>query len=339
MLPHEIIPSAETGKLQVMHLKRYWSKSILKREGKLPSDAFHDEWKIDTTLLNVLGIGVEQTIQYVYRDAPSFEQFENWIIEVSGFPAEEKIGQFNQLLSGVNNGNVAEAAQHSLLSKSDLGFWHQNGYLIIREAVSREHCDQTIEALCSYIGINRYDAATWYNLHPAKQGIMVQLFQHPALEQNRNAFKIRKVYEELWNRTDLWANTDRVSFNPPETRTHLFRGPYLHWDVSLDQPIPFGLQGLLYLSDTAKNQGAFTLVPGFQNRIGDWINNLPPGANPRNEDLYALGAEPIAANAGDFIIWHHALPHGSSPNTSSVPRFVQYINYSPADEKESDTWK
>jgi ectoine hydroxylase-related dioxygenase (phytanoyl-CoA dioxygenase family) len=54
--------------------------------------------------------------------------------------------------------------------------------------------------------------------------------------------------------------------------------------------------------------------------------------------MYALGAMPIAANAGDFILWHQALPHGSSPNTATLPRFVQYINYEPADHKESRVW-
>jgi ectoine hydroxylase-related dioxygenase (phytanoyl-CoA dioxygenase family) len=103
-------------------------------------------------------------------------------------------------------------------------------------------------------------------------------------------------------------------------------------------PVQFGTQGILYLSDTAENQGAFTLVPSFNNRIDDWLKNLPTEVDPRLEDLYALGPKPIAANAGDFIIWHHILPHGSSPNTAALPRFVQYINYSPVDENSSESW-
>jgi hypothetical protein len=333
----KIVPSGETGKLQIMHLKRYWSKSILKREGKLQYNAFHDEGNIDTMLLNALGLGLEQTVQYVYCDAPSFEQFESWIEEVTGKPDLEKINQFNQLFTGkVNTRNAGQ--QDALLTQDDWDFWQQNGYLIIKNAVDPKCCDQTIEALCNYIEIDRYNAATWYKHHPERKGIMVQLFQHPVLEQNRRSFKIRKAYEELWGRTDLWVNTDRVGFNPPETDSYMFQGAALHWDVSLKLPIPFGLQGILYLSDTAENQGAFTLVPGFQNRIEEWLTDLPPGADPRYENLYALGTKPIAANAGDFIIWHHALPHGGSPNTSAVPRFVQYINYAPADEKESDVW-
>ena len=167
---------------------------------------------------------------------------------------------------------------------------------------------------------------------------MVQLFNHPALERNRHAYKIRKAFEELLNRTDLWVNTDRAGFNPPETPAHPFQGPRLHWDVSVKLPIPFGLQGILYLADTAENQGAFTLVPGFQNKIDAWINSLLPGTNPRTQDMYALGPKPIAANAGDFILWHHALPHGSSPNTATKPRFVQYIKYLPAEKVEEVEW-
>jgi hypothetical protein len=333
----EITPSSETGKLQVMHLKRYWNKSMLKREGKVNAGAFHEEWKMDTTLLHALGLGLEQTIQYLYREAPSFEQFENWVIEVTGEPDTEKIERFNGLFAG-GNINASSEIQYNVLTKDDLDFWDQNGYVIVREAVSKENCDRAIEALCNFIGIDRYNADTWYNDHPSKQGIMVQFFQHPSFDQNRKSAKIRKAYEELWKRTDIWVNTDRVGFNPPETDAHKFRGPRLHWDVSIKLPVPFGTQGILYLSDTAENQGAFTLVPGFQNQIEEWINSLPPGADPRKEDMYALGPKPIAANAGDFIIWHQALPHGSSPNTSAVPRFVQYINYAPVDEKNSDIW-
>ena len=139
-------------------------------------------------------------------------------------------------------------------------------------------------------------------------------------------------------RTDLWLNTDRCGFNPPITETYSYQGFPLHWDVSLKQPIPFGLQGILYLTDTAEDQGAFTLVPGFHNKIEQWLTNLPQGENPRTQDFYALGAKPIAANAGDFIIWHHALPHGSSPNLAHSPRIVQYINYSPADMDIKKEW-
>ncbi|HEX6180543.1 MAG TPA: phytanoyl-CoA dioxygenase family protein, partial [Chitinophagaceae bacterium] len=213
------------------------------------------------------------------------------------------------------------------------------GYVIIRGAVSKEDCDESVQLICDFLDIDINDPSTWYQSHFSKQGIMVQLFQHPVLERNRKAPAIRGAYEQLWGRADLWMNTDRVSFNPPENERWTFPGPRLHWDVSLDLPIPLGLQGLLYLTDTLENQGAFTLVPGFQNKIEHWIHGLPPGTDPRTQDLYALGPKPIAASAGDFILWHQALPHGSSPNTATQPRIVQYINYLPVDGGIREKWR
>jgi ectoine hydroxylase-related dioxygenase (phytanoyl-CoA dioxygenase family) len=132
---------------------------------------------------------------------------------------------------------------------------------------------------------------------------------------------------------------DKVGFNPPETASYKYRGIGLHWDVSLELPIPFGLQGILYLTDTAETQGAFTCVPGFHLQIEQWLKLLPQNIDPRSEDLHRLGSKPIAANAGDCIIWHHALPHGASPNRHHLPRFVQYLNYRPIDYKFQAAWK
>ena len=330
--------SAETGKLKVMHLKRYLSKALAKREGRLPQGALQEEWATDVTLLSTLGLGIEQTLKYMYRELPAFDAFEDWILQVnSGIVPKEKIDLFNTQVTGTTH-QQDTVVQH-VLTEEDITSWNKNGYIILRGAIPKEDCDNTIALICDHLKITRNDPATWYNSHDDWQGIMVQLFQHPQLQKNRDAAIIRQAYEQLWGRKDIWVNTDRVGFNPPETDTYKFPGPWLHWDVSLELPVPFGLQGILYLADTQANQGAFTLVPGFHNRIGEWINSLPEGENPRRQNLYALGATPIAANAGDFIIWHQALPHGSSPNTATLPRFVQYINYNPIDPAIHTKWK
>jgi len=328
--------STETGKLKMMHLKRYWSKAMLKRANSINVDDCRDEGHIDKILLYALGLGLEQTVKYLFHTAPEFEEFEDWIIETAGCPQADTIERFNNLFN--NNKSKNEQVIPQVLSEDELAFFDRNGYIIIKNAVSKTDCDKTIEALCSFIDIDRNDSSTWYKANLGKQGIMVQLFQDPTMQKNRASVKIREAFEQLWQRTDLWAYADRVGFNPPETKSWKFPGPHMHWDVSLKLPIPFGLQGILYLADTEENQGAFTLVPGFQHRIDNWINSLPPGTNPRNEDLHVLGSKPIAAQAGDFIIWSNALPHGSSPNTHTKPRFVQYINYAPANPVIADEW-
>ncbi|OCX54053.1 phytanoyl-CoA dioxygenase [Mucilaginibacter sp. PPCGB 2223] len=334
--PLSLAQATEVGKLGIMHLKRFWSKSLLKRINALKNDDYIDEGQLDKTLLYALGLGLEQTTIYIYTIAPSFDQFENWIVETAGRPTPQTTQRFNRIITGEapEQGEIPQ-----VLNADDLAFFEQHGYIIIKNAVPAEDCEKTIDTICRYIGIDRADPSTWYNNNQARQGIMVQLFQDPVMERNRNSVKIRQAYEQLWQRTDLWVSADRAGFNPPETEIWKFPGPNLHWDVSLQLPIPFGLQGILYLADTEENQGAFSLVPGFQHQIDDWINGLPEGADPRTQDLDALGRKYIAANAGDFIIWLKALPHGSSANTSTRPRYVQYINYAPAKLDIAREWK
>ena len=37
-----------------------------------------------------------------------------------------------------------------------------------------------------------------------------------------------------------------------------------------------GLQGVLYLTDTSAENGAFVCIPGFHKRLGGWLQTLPP---------------------------------------------------------------
>jgi Phytanoyl-CoA dioxygenase (PhyH) len=329
--------SEDVGTLGIKHLKRYWQKCQLKKINAIEPNAFAEEWNNDITLLAALGLGLEQTLKYVYNSSGKFEEFEKWILSVNNqLLNAEKIKAFNNVIA---NEDVADNNEkQNILTKSDIDFWRENGYVIIRNAISINDCKATVNLICNFLEIDEHDELTWYKPNENKQGIMVQLFQDVQLEKNRQSIKIRKAYEQLWQRKDIWVNADRVGFNPPETDGWKFPGPKLHWDVSLAQPIPFGLQGILYLTDTKEDQGAFSLVPGFQNKIGNWLKEFPETVNPRNENLYALGVKGIEANAGDFIIWHHALPHCSSINTSDKPRFVQYINYAPIDAEVRDNW-
>jgi hypothetical protein len=207
---------------------------------------------------------------------------------------------------------------------------------VLHDAVPKEAREAAVQALWDHLDARADDPETWYR--PNDHGIMVQYFQHPAFEANRHSARLHKAFAQLWGTADLWATTDRVGFNVPERPGFMFRGPDLHWDVSVKTPIPFGTQGILYLTDTPSEQGAFTLVPGFQRWGEDWLKCLPPGANPRQQDLHALGATPVGGRAGDLIIWHQALPHGASPNRGTRPRLVQYINMFPTHYEEQEEW-
>ncbi|UOQ73960.1 phytanoyl-CoA dioxygenase family protein [Hymenobacter cellulosilyticus] len=144
---------------------------------------------------------------------------------------------------------------------------------------------------------------------------MMDFYHHPTLLANRRSMRIQKAFAQIWGTPDLWMTTDRTSFNPPETANLPFQGPHLHWDMSLQPPFHFGTQGLLYLCDTPAEQGAFCCVPGFHRQLETWLAQLPAGTDPRQVNLDAQ-AVPIAAQAGDLVIWHHFLPTAVVPTAA-----------------------
>jgi len=322
------------GRIGISYLKEIW---CYYQQLKInPAKTKKIEWKYINGVLNVLGIGTEPTIKYLMGFNHSFEEFENWI-EDNGRVSRPVIDQFN----AVANGDIDHKLQpeEKVFNQTELEQWHKDGYIILRNAIPKEDCEKTIGLIYDTIDANSNDHKTWYISHPLKQGIMIQLFNSSILDKNRLSKKIRLAYRQLWNRNDLLVSMDRVSFNPPETEFYQFPGPDLHWDVSLKTPIPFGLQGLLYLSDTDEKQGAFTVIPGFHKNIEAWVNQLDTNENPRDSSLLSqFRKKPIAAKAGDFIIWNNCLPHGSSPNLSTKPRIVQYINYQPLDLEYQTEW-
>lgn len=302
-------------------IHRFWQRTNIAAKGGVATRG-GSEWNEEVYYLSQYGRSGEEALRYLYSRRPSFDEFWNWLmLACASLPVNDDIIA----------GNV--------LSEEDHNFWDTNGYLVVKNVVSKRQCEDARNAIWEFLGAAPADVDSWYQLHAGKQGMMLDFFQHPALWVNRNATKIRKVYEELYGATPCYLLVDKVSFNAPETDCHRFNGSRLHWDVSLSQPIPFVLQGLLYLNDTSAEDGAFHCVPGFHKEIDNWLASLPAGADARKIAVEELKPIAIPGSAGDLVIWHQALPHCATPNRGTMPRMVQYIAYKPVNMQESTDWK
>jgi ectoine hydroxylase-related dioxygenase (phytanoyl-CoA dioxygenase family) len=221
----------------------------------------------------------------------------------------------------------------AVLSAEELSFFNKNGYVVARQVISRQQAERTARAVWDFAGMDPDDAKTWYG---ERRGIMVEIYQQQFQWDNRTAPRVYQAFSQVWDRRKLWVSHDRASISPPNRQSQAPEHG-LHWDMGdaglAQRPVPFGVQGILYLSDTPAEQGAFICVPGFHRRIDRWLDALPEGVNPRQQDLLALGAERIPAAAGDLIIWHTALPHTASVNRGTAPRVAQYITMGPASEQ------
>lgn len=325
--------------LGVMHLARYWHRHTSALEGRLVA-AERGDLTWDRILLDGLGVSIEEAQDHL-SGLPGLEEFERWIIARSEAHAAA-VERINCVVSGeeypkhVRNAIREIEDAEPVLSAEDLAFWDENGYVIVSDAVSLEQALEAETAVWQHLGMDPRDAGTWYE-NPIGKGIMTGLYNHPALAANRTAARIRKAFSQLWKTGDLWTSVDRAGFNPPENERFKFPGPHIHWDMNLTRPLEFGTLGILYLCDTAAEQGAFTCIPGFHKRIDEWLDELPVGADPRQEILKEPTTR-IAANAGDLIIWDQRLPHGGSPNTFVYPRIVQYLNMYPAVIEEGKPW-
>lgn len=236
----------------------------------------------------------------------------------------------------------------AVLSKTDREFWDENGYVVIPNAVPQENLDAMVDVIWAFLEMDRNNAEDWYKHQPytrenktsmISSAGMVEIYQHQALWNNRQNSKVHQAFSEIWGREDLWVSLDRANMKPParEDKPEWNNKGMIHWDLDTSQdPIPFGVQGVLYLTDTSEDQGGFQCVPGFHNLFPEWVKTQPSDRNPRHPDLTDLEVKSVAGKAGDLLIWHRLLAHGNGHNQSDKPRLAQYITMSPANFDNED---
>ena len=272
-----------------------------------------------------------------------------------------------------------------IFSAEDRDFWQRNGYIVVHNAVPSDIIEPAKEAIWDFLGMEPDVSQSWYP-EPPKRGIMVEIYQHQALWNNRQFPRVYQAFAEILATEHLWVSIDRASMNPPQRTNSADNGNRqaahstelpipLHWDYALqlhgdgtptviegniESAIPFWVQGVLYLTDTTVDGGAFICVPGVHRKIGQWMQTLPQDMNPLRpnkqsqlfldfaqwlealpadaedikRELMSLGTKPISAQAGDLIIWHSGLPHGADRNRAEHPRIAQYMTMFPAQEQD-----
>lgn len=221
----------------------------------------------------------------------------------------------------------------TIFTAEERAFWEENGYIIARNVVPQANLERVIDALWEFLGMDPNEPASWYS-RPAwhSRAGMVELYHHQAMWDNRQHPRVHQAFSEIFGTEKLWVSLDRVNMNPPARPDWDYQG-FIHWDIDPTiQPLPFQVQGVLCLSDTTVDQGGFQCVPGSHRRVAEILAAQAPERNPRNPDTTGLTIKPIAANAGDLVIWHSGLLHGNGRNNTDRPRLAQYITMSPVAE-------
>ncbi len=228
-----------------------------------------------------------------------------------------------------------------VLTDRDMEFWRRHGYVIVPNAVPRANAEALVDVIWDFMEMNPADPATWYRPAESASGKpvlkasgMAELYHHPIMWDNRQQPRVYGAFADIWDTEALWVSIDRVNLNPPARPDWNFQG-FVHWDIDTSQePLPMQVQGVLSLVDVPAEAGGLQVVPGFHRRFEDWVKTQPADRDPRAPDMTGLELESLAMQAGDLVIWHSLLPHGTGRNNSSRPRLAQYISMSPAREDD-----
>ncbi len=86
--------ASETGALGVYQLKRLWSRVTAARQGRFAPTSSHER-HLDYLVVHACGLGLEQTVDYLGAAAPSFGEFERWIVATAGGIAPDRVARIN----------------------------------------------------------------------------------------------------------------------------------------------------------------------------------------------------------------------------------------------------
>ena len=212
------------------------------------------------------------------------------------------------------------------LTKAMASALAERGYVVVDDVVPIPLCETVMAAVSSFLRIDASDRSTWRVAHG--HGI-VPLHHHPALWDVRQHRAVHEIFAALYGTPALWSSVDRASFKPP-AGDEAVRVSRLHWDADPRQAKETaGYQGLVYLTDTDDDQGAFCCAPEVYRTLPDWL------AANRDGLSEALARETpnarrVGGKAGSLLIWSRLLPHSSARNDGTRPRWVQYVTMSPA---------
>ena len=146
------------ARLPVRHLQRFWSARVANAaEGGR-------DWVADNTLLNGLRLGLRETFDFLYQKRPSLAEFEEWILQKNGGAIDPaRIDRLNTALSDAGVlGEPADPHAEPVLTASDLAFWDENGYVVLRDAVPPENCRAAVGAICEFLDVQLDRPETWY---------------------------------------------------------------------------------------------------------------------------------------------------------------------------------
>lgn len=294
-----------------------------------PPPEYNNFGTVENIWMGFYGLGKFETYQFLYAKCTSLTHLQDWMIALKGTQQiQASLAAFDQWMKAETTSTAIANTKDTIISKDQWQTWQQQGYIRISNLVDEKLCDAVCRFICTQLGADPKAPETWYNDHPDWHGLMLQQYQHESIQTIKTLPVIQQVFAELYGCSSIIANTEKVSFNPPETDTWKFRHHELHWDIDFAKEDRHYIQGLVYLNDVPETRGPLKVVPGFHHRFENWLMRYPDPHQAQQVMQNTCTSIPVPGKKGDMVCWLQTLPHAASANHSDMPRFVQYISFS-----------
>jgi len=260
---------------------------------------------------------------------------ENQHTDIPGNPSTAKS-------SNVQLRKEALAESLRVLTIEQWEFWKSNGYVVVKNAISKEQAANTASMLWEFEEKDPNDQSTWYTAPRAEMQMkelagtgMVEVYNHQLLWQNRQTQRVYDAFVDIWGTERLWVTIDRANLNFPMRPGFEYKG-FIHWDYDPDTK-PQNVQGVIALADQMDtNMGGFQCIPWLYKNYDTWKLTQPEDRDRFKPDVSDLQDKivKVPLEAGDLLIFNSSEPHGIRPNRSeSSVRIAQYVAMMPAQEE------
>ena len=234
----------------------------------------------------------------------------------------------------------------SVLSAQDIDTFWQEGYLVVRsvlDAAQAEHYAQLLTALVPRdLSIPSHWKAVAGRYKPfVRPG--EQCFDGPEfipLYQNETLYE---VMAQLLDHRELRVRDGSIGIT---LRNDAPRSGDLSQDLHLDAAVPEDVDqflftreeveigGCYYFTDVEAGGGAIHVVPGGHRLVEAEARSHPHGRQLHDKwrELPPLQTMEVPAQAGDFVLMHHLMPHAASHNRRSRARLAQFFRYGRNDQ-------
>lgn len=244
--------------------------------------------------------------------------------------------------SKINLNDRSDGKTLKVLSEDDWEFWIENGYVIIKNAVSREQALKTADFLWEFEEKDPKNPETWYQAPRAEMQMkelvgtgMVEVYNNNLQWQNRQSQRVYDAFCDIWGTEKLWVTIDRANLNFPIRPGFEYKG-FIHWDYD-PETRPVNVQGVLALADQLdENMGGFQCIPELYRTYDTWKLSQPEDRNRFKPDTSGFENDfhKVKLEAGDLLIFNSLTPHGIRVNNSKDKvRIAQYISMMPAEEE------